>query len=153
MPSLAELHQAVAATLASKRLGTPVFVRCTLQGRDRTAVSRRLAQTVAVVRDWLGQKLDLLHSHSSKDGGQVALTLRFDGGATALVSHAAGSPRGDGVDLLVLGNRGSLTHDAGQAELTGDGLDTALPAPEPELLAWVERAIRSGKPEAAEGRP
>jgi hypothetical protein len=153
MPSLAELHRAVAATVASKRLGTVVFVRYTVQDADVKAAPVRLAQSTAVVRDWIGQKLDRLAATVHPDGGQVALTLQFAEGATALVSFAKGKPRGDGVDLLVLGNRGSLTHDAGHAELSDELTDTALPAAEPGLLAWVERAMKSGKPEAAGDRP
>jgi hypothetical protein len=117
MPSLAELHRAVAATIASKRLGTIVFVRYTIQDQDADSARTRLAQAVAAVRDWVGQKLDRLHA-SPRAPGQVALTLQFAEGATGLVSFALvnGRPPGDGVDLLVLGNRGSLTHDAGHAE-------------------------------------
>lgn len=151
MAALAELHQAVAATLTSKRLGTPVFVRYTLQGADEPkAALTRLAQTMAVVRDWIGQKLDRLHASASKDGGQVALTLQFAEGATALVCFARGKARA-GVDLLVLGNRGSLAHDAGQAELSDEPLDVTLPAADAALVALIEKALKSGKPESAAG--
>jgi hypothetical protein len=153
MPSLAELHRAVAATIASKRLGTIVFVRYTLQSEDREAAPKRLAQATAAIRDWVGQKLDRLHASAHPNGGQVALTLQFAEGATALVSYAMGRPRGDGVDLLVFGNHGSLTHDAGHAELSREQTDTALPAAEAGLLALIERAMKSGKPEATGDRP
>lgn len=152
MPSLAELHRAVAATVASKRLGTIVFVRCTLQNENTDAARTRLAQVTAAVRDWIGQKLDRLHA-STNANGQVALTLQFAEGATALVSFAKGRPRGDGIDLLLLGNHGSLTHDAGHAELSDEATDTALPDADPALVALIERAMKSGKPEAAGSRP
>lgn len=152
MPALAELHRAVAATVASKRLGTIVFVRYTAQSENAEAVRTRLAQAIAAVRDWIGQKLDRLHA-SSNAGGQVALTLQFADGATALVSFAKGKPRGDGVDLLVLGNHGSLSHDAGHAELSDAPTDATLPDAEPALVAMIERALKSGKPEAAGARP
>src|SRR5262245_13576031 len=134
MPSLADLHRAVAATIASKRLGTVVFVRYTLQDADPKGAIRRLAQAVAAVGDWVGQKLDRLHGQAAQDGGQVALTLQFAEGATALVCFTRARPQRDGLDLLVLGNHGSHTHDAGHADQSNEVLDTALPDADPALV-------------------
>src|SRR5437879_5527695 len=94
MTSLADLHRAVQATLASKRLGRPVFVRYLLCSRDRAeAALPRLAQLTAAVRAWVGQPLERVHAAGTPRGGQVTLTLEFRGGATALVSWAAAPPR------------------------------------------------------------
>jgi hypothetical protein len=153
MTTLADLHRAVQTTLASKRLGTPVFVRYLQQGLDPgEAVVPRLARATAAVRDWLGQPLERLYAVGSADRGQVSLTLQFRGGATALVSYARGEPRGAGVDLMVLGNHGALYHDFGSA----NGWDETAAddaGPDPTLVTWIDRALRSGKPEAAEGKP
>src|SRR6266545_3788546 len=105
MTSLADLHRAVQTTLASKRLGRPVFVRYLLHGPDRpTAAPARLTQLTAVVRDWLGQPLERIHAAGTPKGGQVSLTLEFRDGATALVCWASVSAAGHGIDLTVLGN-------------------------------------------------
>ena len=77
----------------------------------------------------------------------MSLTLQFRDGATALVSFARGQPRGDGVDLMVLGNHGALYHDAGSAQLWDEPADDWPDRPDPDLLAAIERALRSGKPE------
>ncbi|HXG11400.1 MAG TPA: hypothetical protein VNK04_16720 [Gemmataceae bacterium] len=149
MMTFADLDRAVQATLASKRLGKPVFVRLTWQGLDRPeAVAPRLAQTMAVVQQWLGQPLDQIYAIGSAASGQVALTLKFREGATALVSFARGQPRGAGIDLMVLGNHGAIYHDAGSAPLWDEPL---VPAgqPDPAVLALVERALRSHQPESA----
>lgn len=156
MPSAADLHRAVQTTLASKRLGTPVFVRYTLQSEDRAnAVLPRLARAVALVRDWLGQPLERVYAVGSIASGQVALTLEFAQGGTALVSWAQGRPRGDGVDLLVLGNHGALAHDAGSAVLWDEALAPGEENVDTSLLRVLERALGSGKPEqvAREARP
>jgi hypothetical protein len=151
MPSLADLHRAVQSTLAGKRLGTPVFVRYHLQSRDKaTALPRRLAQTVDVVRAWLGRPLERVYALGSPRSGQVSLTLEFRGGPSAVVSWAAGEPRGDGVDLTVIGNHGALYHDAGAANLWDDPAAPAAEPPAPATLAAVERALRSGRPETVE---
>src|SRR5437588_12305016 len=116
MSTLADLHRAVQSTLASKRLGRPVFVRYLLCSQDKPeAALPRLAQLTAVVRDWIGQAVERVHAAGTPRGGQITLTLEFRGGATALVSWAAAPPRGDGIDLTVLGNHGALYHDAGAA--------------------------------------
>src|SRR5262249_38912355 len=107
MTTLADLHRAVQATLASKRLGRPVFVRYLLHGPDRaTAALPRLAQLTAAVRDWIGQSLERVHAVGSPKAGQVSLTLEFSGGATALVCWASSTAAGYGIDLTVLGNHG-----------------------------------------------
>src|SRR5947209_10247094 len=86
MTALADLHRAVQSTLASKRLGRPVFVRYLLCSRDRAeAALPRLVQLTAAVRDWFGQPLERLHANGSPKSGQVSLTLEFRGGGTALV--------------------------------------------------------------------
>src|SRR5262245_20826336 len=86
VPSLSDLHRAIESVLASKRLGRPVFVRYLLQGLDKPeAIVPRLTQTAAVVRDWIGPPLDRVQAVGSPDSGQVAVTLLFREGATALV--------------------------------------------------------------------
>jgi hypothetical protein len=151
MSALADVHRAVRVVLDGKRLGMPVFVRYTLQGPEQpAAVAPRLAQLTAVVRDWLGQPLERIHAVGSVESGQVALTLQFREGATALVSFARGRPQGPGADVLVLGNHGALYHDAGSSNPWDDAGD--LPdRPEPQLQAAIEQALRSGKPESLSG--
>ncbi len=150
MTTLAPLHRSVQTTLTSGRLGRPVFVRYTVQGLDRPeAIVPKLAQITAVVRSWLGQPLDQLYAIGTTESGQVALTLHFREGATALVSFARSQPRGDGVDLLVIGNHGALYHDAGSAGLWDEPATAGAEPPDPVLQATIEAALRSGKPERA----
>jgi hypothetical protein len=151
MAALADLHRAVHTTLASQRLGRPVFVRYTLHGLEPPeAVAPRLAQLAAVVRGWLGQPLERVYAVGSAGGGQVALTLQFREGATALVSFARGRPAGPGADVLVLGNHGALYHDAGSADPWDEAGDLPDP-PDPRLQALIEEALHSGNPEPVPG--
>jgi len=151
---LAHLHRAVQTTLASKRLGKPVFVRYTLQGQDKAEnISARLAQITAVVRQWLGQSVERVYALGSIETGQVSLTLQFKDGATALVSYARGQR--DGADVMALGNHGALYHDAGNGNQWDDVAMDLQNRPDAALQAFIERAIGSGKPEpvVAEGQP
>jgi hypothetical protein len=146
---LADLHRAVHATLTSKRLGTPVFVRYLLQTHDKANGSAgRLAQIAAVVRGWVGQVPERIYALGSGKARQISLTLEFPHGATALIAWSSGAQ--SGVDLTVIGNRGALHHDVGGANLWDDAVQAAEDKPDAELVAWIERALRSGRPLTAE---
>src|SRR5947209_11978672 len=145
MTTLTDLHRAVQSTLASKRLGRPVFVRYLLHSQDKPdAALPRLAHLTAAVREWVGQPLERVYAVGTPKGGQVTLTLEFRAGATALVSWAAGPARADGIDLTVVGNHGALYHDAGSARLWDDAALPPAPDPDRSLLSVLERAVRSG---------
>jgi predicted dehydrogenase len=149
MTTLADLHQAVHDALASGRLGTPVFVRYHGQATASTRLVPQLARMAAAARTWLAQDLRHIHALGSVAAGAVSVTLEFKGGATAVVSAATRTGRESLVDILVLGNRGALYHDAGHT-LIGPK-PPALPdqPPDPRLLAAIQKALRSGKVEPA----
>jgi hypothetical protein len=146
---LADLHRAVESTLNGKRLGTPVFARYLIRTQDKAgAVAARLAQITATVRDWLGQAPERIYALGSAKAGQVSLTLEFRGGATALIAWASAAAH-PGVDVTVVGNHGALYHDAGAGHSWDDSLSLPQAKPDEILLAWVERALRSERPEGA----
>lgn len=156
MTTLTDLHRAVQSTLASKRLGRPVFVRYLVQSLEQSeAAVGSLTLALAAVREWLEQPLARLYATGSLASGQIALTVEFRDGATALISWSRCPPRGDGVDLLVLGNHGAMYHDAGNAELWDEAPSTVEAATDPALRRAVERALGSGRPEpiAGEAKP
>ena len=136
------------STIASKRIGKVVFVRYVLQGTPLPEPALlKLAAAVAAVGNWIGSSLDKLYGMRG-DGGQISLTLQFRDGATALVNFVHGPPRGNGVDLLVLGNHGAIYHDAGTASLWDEEKLTVEDNPRSAILTAIERALRSGKLEA-----
>jgi hypothetical protein len=156
MTSCADLHLAVETTLASGRLGRPVFVRYLVQSRDPgETVIPRLARLLCVIRAWLGQPLERLYGVGSAAAGQVSLTVQFRDGATALITFSRGQPGGAGVDLLVLGNHGSLAFDAENDAFWEEMPQGGEPAPDDCLQAAIEQSLASGRPVsmASEGRP
>jgi hypothetical protein len=148
MRDLGELHHAVRTTLAAGRIGQPVFVRYLLQSPARTGAAARLARMTAAVCGWLGQRLERVYAIGSAQSGQISLTLQFREGASALVSIARGQPLGDGVDLMILGNRGAIYHDAGHSVPGADAPPFPETPPDTALVAAIAKALRSGKPEA-----
>lgn len=154
MTTLADLHRAVQQTLASKRLGTPVFVRYLYHTPHKgQAVIARLAKTTAVVRDWLAQPIERVFAQGSAASRHVTLTLEFRGGLTAVVTWVGTAGRGSGVDLTVLGNHGAAYHDAGDAQLWDEAFTADDVAPDRDLITLIDRAIKSGRPEALTPSP
>jgi hypothetical protein len=154
MPTLADLHRSVQTALASKRLGTPVFVRYLLQTQDKPAGAvTRLAQIAGAVRDWLGQVIERVYAIGPAKSGHVTLTMEFRGGATAQISWTACSPRAGGVDLMMLGNHGALYHDFGTGNLWDEVATPLADKPDEALVALIERALRSGQSENPGGAP
>jgi hypothetical protein len=149
MAAIADLNRAVQATLSSQRLGQPVFVRLIQQtpdGPERTV--EHLARLSQLARDWLGQTPVKVQAIGGPAGGAVSLTWLFDKGATASVSVSCHPVRGDGLDVLVVGNHGALYHDVGTADAWDEGLSAATAGPPAELPQLIERALKSGQPEA-----
>jgi len=143
MTTVNNLNRTVQAALASKRLGTPVFVRYFVQSReDGNAVLARLARMTKSVREWFAQPIARIYALGAVKDGNVTLTIEFEQGATALVSWAAGTPRGDGIDLMLIGNHGALYHDFGTATLWDQPATPADGEPDKEILGQIERALR-----------
>ena len=154
MSQLADLHGAVSHALSSGRLGTPVFVRYLYhRALNGPAIGVRLVQTVRTVREWMGRGIERAHALGSLQSRHVTLTVEFRGGATALITWIGLPGRGDGVDLTVVGNHGSLYHDSGTAELWDEPAQVETIIADPALAALIDRALRSGQPESAGGQP
>jgi hypothetical protein len=146
--TMQDLYRAVDA--ARPRIGQPVFVRYTRSGgTDADAMVALLARMVADAQAWIGRPPQRLWANGSPRRGQVCLTVQFQAGATALVSYDRVAAAGEGLDLLILGNHGSMMYDSG----TGLSGDTPLPyTPEqpadPEIQAAITRSLESGEPQA-----
>jgi hypothetical protein len=146
MISLADLHRIIEVTLASHRLGRPVFVRYHWYGPEHAdAVLCRLAQLTAVVRAWLDSDLDRLHAVANPDRSHVSLTLQFHGGATALIGFAHARPAEARVDLMILGQRGALYQEDGNLLLPEERPEPLPESPDQTLLHRIERALKSEK--------
>lgn len=143
MTSLADLHRTVQTTLTGKRLGTPVFVRYLLRSPEKAAAApARLAWIAGVVRDWLDQPLERVYAQGQAKNGHLDLMLEFRGGATAVIHWSAVANAAD-ADVMILGNRGALYQE-------GDAPYALPPAkPDAAIAEWIERALRSGRPESA----
>ncbi len=137
MTSLADLHRTVQTTLASKRLGIPVFVRYLLRSPEKTETTpARLAWLAGIVRDWLGQPLERVYVQGQVKNGHLDVTLEFRDGATAII-HWSAVRDAAAADVMILGNHGALYHE-------GDAAYALPPAkPDGAIMTLIERALRS----------
>jgi hypothetical protein len=146
-PADEHLAAAVRSVIASKRIGTPVFVRVILQGPDEgDSLLAKLSRMAFLARQWLGQDLLRCQAMGSLETGQVNLALTFSGGATALVSYSRSLLRGDGLDVTVLGNHGAIYHDIGAGNRWDEALAIKTESQPPLTLDLLRRALQSGKP-------
>jgi hypothetical protein len=144
---LIDLHLAIQSAIASKRLGQPVFARYVLHGPPSAdGIVPRLARTMACVRGWMAQPLDRVYALGSVESGHITLTLLFRQGATSLVSVVPGTSAGLSVDVFLVGNHGSLHHEAGDTHWE----EAAAIPPDAASRSVIERALRSGRPEPVE---
>ncbi len=150
MTTISDLHRTVEQTIATKRLGTPVFVRYLLHSHDKASViPTRLACIAEAIRNWLNkQKLDRIYAIGSAASGHMTLTLEFDKGGTAQVSWVSGRGRGEGVDLMVIGNHGAIYHDVGATRLWDQPAPPLKDEPDDSLVQLIKKAIQSGQPES-----
>jgi predicted dehydrogenase len=122
MPTFADLDRAVRATIASGRIGEPVFVRCHLCGLSD------LPRAGSAVAEWVGGRPVREHALPS------AVVFEFPNGASAVVSKDVGRDHDchpPGIDLTVLGTRGGIYHPDQQGSLPDWQEDTGPPADAP----------------------
>lgn len=111
MASLADLHRAVAATLATRRIGQPVFVRYLLHTGEGTANPAVFAEHIgATLREWFGQSFECRHTSGSEQTGPVSFCFQSDSGALAFVNLAPSAIASQAVDLTLLGTHGAIYH-------------------------------------------
>ena len=143
------LYQTVRDILDSGRIGVPVFARCAVQiESDGECLKNVFARILTMTCSWMKAAPFRIYAQSGKSQ-QFTVTAHYAGGQTAIVSANAAPGVRASVDLMLLGNRGALYHDADSLQ---PGFDvTAEPLPAPEWLAEaVERSLRTGRPASIE---
>ena len=116
--SLADLHRAIDGTLATGRIGRPVFVRYSIYGLDppRRLIDGVAALAGAAIR-WVGGQVEFITAVGSETAGQLAATVVFKSGESAVMTCGRAAGPGSGVDVMILGSHGALYHDGGTSVL------------------------------------
>jgi hypothetical protein len=140
------LYETIKEIIDTECIGVPVFVRCAVQMEsDGEYVEEILARTLSMACSWLEAFPFQIYAQTGNGSGQVTVTTHHTGGQTSIVSVNTAPGAKDGIDLILLGNKGAVYQDA---ETIPPGFDvTAEPLPVPEWLRdAVERSLSAGRP-------
>ena len=114
-----QIRETVQEAIDQGRLGRPQFFRCIV------AAGAPPDQTLEVIlslgRSWFGSR-PVQHYRLGGDGAYLTEMARWAEGQAALITISSGhllpgtERQGiDGIDLMLVGSRGTLYHDRGQA--------------------------------------
>ena len=140
------LYQTVKEILDSGRIGVPVFMRCVVQvSPESEHMVSVLAKMLAMACSWLEASPLEVYAQSKDGSGQISVTVQYVDGKTSIVSVKVTPGATLSVDLMLLGNKGALYHDA---DALAPGFDiTAVPVPVPDwLMDAVGHSLNSGEP-------
>ena len=139
------LEENVAASLADGTIGEPVAVRLFVAlGQDHGQLERTAGAAIAVAGRWFDLSLSRLYAQGSVREGQLSVQATF-GGRTALVSAELVRPGNQSeARLLILGQKGTLTHEDNPG---ADGIPVdATPLQASRETALVQRSLSTGGP-------
>ena len=144
------LYETVKEILDTGRLGIPVFVRCSAQiGVGGEQMEDVLARILAMTCSWLESVPLKVYAQEGRRSRQLTATAHLVGGQTAIVSVNTAPGAGDSMDLILLGNKGAIYHDAESIPPGFDINDELIPVPE-WLVEAMRESFRTGKPAAIE---
>ncbi len=145
------LYSIIHQTLATERIGSPVFVRC-IAHLPTENIRASLAEMLFTAQLWFNTEPLRIYIQGEADVNQMTASVLYEKGQTALLTLTAIPPTGrPGIDLMLIGNEGAIYHDelmAGQDSLTLMA-DEPVPA---GLLEAIEGSIRTGQAVSIENR-
>ena len=140
--------------ISAGRIGQPVSVRAYLElTADHGKLRGELAHVGALAMDWLGDKAKRVCVLSTTPAEQLCALIEGEGGATALLTTSPQRNPTPLVDLLILGNRGTIIFDGasidGPTTTSGDGKissEDRAPRGQGALLRAIDDSLRTRNP-------
>ena len=138
------LEKTVVAELSGDQVGKPVFVRAHLELTADHGLLIPISEAgVAITRRWLGVDVRSIYALGGLKYGTVSLQIEFTQGQTALVSAELSHGAEPSVQLLCVGQHGTLRFE--------DFPDPALlvppiQTPKPGYRGYIEQSLASGRP-------
>lgn len=152
MIDLTPLKTAVFQEVSSGRLGEPVFARLILViSSDHGHLLPLCQQTVGFIQELLQFPAEAVLTRGSQESGSLVVQLDLEGGRSALVVVAIRREEEPQLDLLMVGNHGTLRYRNDgpllEAELEA-GSDIKVnesTAPATSLRQALQESLRSGE--------
>lgn len=143
--SFAAATAAIGQALSTQRLGTPVAARVLVHTlNDARELPALTAHVAMVTCDWLGSAPRTLFAQGDVRGGQLTVLLRLEGGQSALVSVGTKSQRAPAMEIILFGNRGTLSWEGGEQDVEHDSpAGGAASETEQRLLVAIRQAIQT----------
>ncbi|MBD3185119.1 hypothetical protein GF312_22755 [Candidatus Poribacteria bacterium] len=139
------LYETVKEILESRRVGDPVFVRCNAHvALENENVSIVLARILSMASSWLEATPMQVYAQIDHNLRQISTTVRYTDGQTAIVTVSTVYSK-TSLDLMVLGNKGALYHDAAAIAPGFDIMAEPIPIPD-WLMDALNQSIRDGEP-------
>ncbi len=151
--SISAASGSVLAALRTKRIGTPVAVRIVDHAAaDAAGMEPRLAGALEAALRWLDADVRRLAASGDFASGQVSVLMELMEGQTALVSVGTRGSSPPLLEVVVVGNRGTLSWEPGP-ETIGESEPPATTSSRAarRLLDLVRQSLRSKGPVSAAG--
>ena len=113
MTYFSRLSKTLSDEISSGRVGTPVFARLVMAIlQDHGSLLPALGEGVVFIEQILRAPVKSLFASGAVELGHVSVQLHCAGSRTALVSQAGPPPGRPRVDLLLVGNHGTVRHES-----------------------------------------
>ena len=152
MIDLAPLKTAVFQEISSGRLGEPVFARLILVvSSDHGHLIPLSEQAVGFIQELLQFQVEAVLTRGSQESGSLTVQLDLEGGRSALAVVAIRREEEPQLDLLLVGNHGTLRYrnDGSLLESTLEaepgGMVAETPGAASDLGRVVQESLRSGE--------
>ena len=109
----AALQRVVQEAIDTERLGQPQFMRCVARAPDGGSLGSVLDAVVSMGESWFGSRAATRTRRGEGSGVYLTEMSTWDTGQSAVVTVSASAGGGPaGIDLMVVGSRGTLYHQA-----------------------------------------
>jgi hypothetical protein len=143
MRYLSWLEKTIAAQLSKDQIGKPVFVRTHLElSADHGLLIPLSEAGIAMTRRWLGANVRSIYALGGVKRGTVSLQVELAQGQTALVSAEVAHGDESRVQMLCVGQHGTLCFDDFPDPVL---LMQPIEAPKPRYRSYIEKSLASGR--------
>lgn len=140
---LAWIEETIGAKLRANAIGKPVFVRANLQLiADHGHLVRLAAEALGTASKWMAAPVRSVYAQGGVRQGFISLMAEFDAGQSALLAVELTHGQPAEVQVLVVGQHGTLRFDDFPEPLQ---LSAAEPSPSAQSMRLIEASLANGQ--------